>query len=864
VDPFEIAEQLILSELRAGNALPTARQKALALVRNAEAVDRAARKVAADLRIIDDLDPAPIAEDTRDSWYVGPRTGDKYWPAYRGRLLEFDWDETMIGALDRTSSRVTGLLDAPGNPTISTRGLVIGHVQSGKTANFTGVIAKAADCNYRFFIVLAGVTNSLRLQTQKRLERDLTSASPGAWSWLTRKEIFGDFGDHPAGNIDVALQNTQVRTIAVVKKNSAVLRKLNDWIAGGNEQLKQNCPVLLIDDEADHASVPTSKRLEDDELSAINRRIVTMLGLLPKIAYVGYTATPFANVLIDPKYDQNLYPRSFIISLPTPNDYFGAERIFGRDRIVDAEDPTVSDGLPLVRTVPDDELPQLRPSSNAAARGFEFSVTASLDEALRYFYMATAARLFREKAEGIELDFSTMLIHTSPRIRVHASTEGAVAKHRQDCLARSESDRGDWKSLWERELASLDRDKLGQELEEVSFEDLAPYLRGAIERCEIIVSNSDPNKEVNVSFEKKGQIAIVIGGNTLSRGLTLEGLVVSFFVRTSSAYDTILQMGRWFGYRRGYEDLPRVWMTEDMEDNFFDLATIEQEFRSELSRYQFGKTPAEVAPRIRRHPKMRITAANKMRWSTDCQTSYGGQRTQTIYFKRKDRQWLIDNITATSALLDPLGGPSATKRGRLLWKDVPVEPVMTFLGDYRFHERSRDMNADLIREYIAQQNGLGGMLRWNIVLMGRGTPDPDLKTISIGRQKDIALLNRSRLKLGSEETANIKALMSTPDVLADRFDQDAGGDEIDRLFARREELEPSAPGLLLIYPISRMSKPAGPQQKERTALDTPEDVIGVAIVFPAPRGLTGSQNYVSAQVVPVVTDDQEEVEDDTV
>ena len=368
----------------------------------------------------------------------------------------------MLEMLDRTTTRVVSLLDAPGNLKVDTRGLVLGRVQSGKTANFTGVIAKAADCNYRFFIILSGTTKMLRLQTQKRIERDLTNAAPGKWIWLTRRDIAGDFGDNPLGNINLILGNRSVRTIAVIKKNTAILRRLIDWIAGGTDLLKRDCPLLVIDDEADQASIPTGSSMTFDDLTTINKRIVELISVTPKIAYVGYTATPFANVLIDPNYEENLYPRSFIYSLPTPSDYFGPERIFGRDPLNSVEGEFVSEGLPLIRTVPQDEIPSLRPMTRADVQTFRFEVTPSLDDALRYFYLATAARLFRQEKSRVAMDFSTCLIHTSERVLTHKRAKEAIDIHRTTCLEMVRKERlGPWRLLWDKEMDAIDREQLG-------------------------------------------------------------------------------------------------------------------------------------------------------------------------------------------------------------------------------------------------------------------------------------------------------------------------------------------------------------------------------------------------------------------
>jgi len=548
----------------------------------------------------------------------------------------------------------------------------------------------------------------LRLQTQKRIERDLTNNSTGQWTWLTRRDISGDFGDFSPGNVNVALKNRTMRTIAVVKKNATVLKRLIDWIGGGDQILRRDCPLLLIDDEADQASIPTGPTMTRDDLNTINRRIVDLLSVTTKMAYIGYTATPFANVLIDPSYDQNLYPRSFIYSLPTPNDYFGPERIFGRDPLIDVEDESVSDGLPLLNTVPLNEIPFLRPTSRADVATFKFVVTPQLNKALCYFYMATAARLFRKEKSGVEMDYSTALIHTSERVLAHKRAKEAIDLHRAASLADiRKSFVGEWRAIWIDEMEKIDREKVGSRLSEVTFDDLFPYLYQAIDHCKIVVSNSNQNKETNITFEEKGQIAIVIGGNTLARGLTLEGLVVSFFVRTANAYDTILQMGRWFGYRPFYEDLPRVWMTAEMQDDFYDLATVEEEFRVDLERYALGKTPLEVAARIRRHSRMRITATNKMRWAIDSQTSYGGERPQTIFFKHKNKDWLKNNLDAARQLVADVASSSAGKvpvGGRVIWKGVPLNAVKGFIRRYEFHERSRDLDSELILEYIGKQN----------------------------------------------------------------------------------------------------------------------------------------------------------------
>lgn len=813
-------------------------------------------------KIFEDLEPDPLVEkDTR--WYHGPGAKALYWQDYTKRLQSIGWSEAMIETLNVSTSKAMDLLDPPGLTAIATRGLVVGRVQSGKTGHFTGMIAKAADSGYRVFIILSGITNSLRLQTQKRLDRDLGSSErPGAWYWLTKKHIFGDFEYQNEANVDVALRGGRHRAIAVVKKQSEVLRRLIDWLKCGNAILNRECPVLIIDDEADQASVNTGKSMELDELTRINDRIVELLSVFPRCGYVGYTATPFANVLTHPGYPENLYPRSFIFPLSPPPDYFGAERIHGRKKLHPGDSEEVTDGLPLIRAVPDAELPKLKPSGRNIS-GFRFEITPHLDIAMRYFFMATAARLFREAKGSRTMDYSTMLLHTSQRVAVHAQSapkaKEAIERLRKEIKG---GQFGVWEAIWKAEMEIIDRDKLGAKLGEVEFKDLVDHLFPALDRCKVIVSNSMKDEETNVTFEEKGQVAIVIGGNTLSRGLTLEGLVVSFFVRSANAYDTILQMGRWFGYRPFYEDLPRIWMTCEMRGHFHDLATIEEEFRDQLEDYRAqGLGPMQAAMRIRRLPKIRITAANKMRFAITADIGYGGARPQTIHFN-PSTPWLQRNLDAVKRMVGHLAKPDLTSRGRHVWRNRPASEILAFLKDYQFHPRSRELDRDLLQKYIAKQNAAGGLISWNVVVNGLNAPRDSLGTLVLSEHVTTNLIKRSRLKYDDGTTINIKALMDPFDILVDREDFDAmkyEGMKARQLFAMRA-LDPV--GVLVFYPISKDSKPDKDPSKTRKSLDVETHIMGVAFIFPEGRGHGSNEDYVQADLRPVESVVSAEEDDD--
>lgn len=845
--------EILEGQLNKHGNLEAARQFAAKLRFPGATIEAAIRVLGDRRKIFDTLEPAPIS-DGNQRWYFGPSANSLYWPTYVKRLESIGWTPDMIGSLDGTTSRALDLLEPPGNTKIGTRGLVVGRVQSGKTGHFTGLIAKAADSGYKLFIVLSGITNSLRLQTQKRLGRDLSSTErPGSWYWLTRQEIFGDFESHHEANVDVALKGGALRSIAVVKKQSQVLRALIDWLREGNEMLRRECPVLIIDDEADQASLNTSPSMAREELSRINSRIVELMSAtnFPRCAYVGYTATPFANVLVNTEFPENLYPRSFIYPLNAPKTYFGSERVHGRARLSPDEPDEITDGLAVVRTVPIEELPKLRPSGQKLD-GFNFEVTPTLKTALRYFFLATAARLFREDKGSRQLDFSTMLVHTSHRVAVHQQSLVEARKVVEE-LRREANEKKykEWQVIWKREMDQIDRDKLGAQLGEVQFNDLAPYLFAAIDRTKLIVSNSMKNEEANVTFDEKGQIAIVIGGNTLSRGLTLEGLIVSYFARSANAYDTILQMGRWFGYRPYYEDLPRIWMTAEMQGHFHDLATIEEEFREQLEDYRAqGLTPMQAAMRIRKIPKLRITAANKMRFAETADIGYGGARPQTIHFN-PSKTWLEQNVRAASGLIAKLGKPAQVDRGRHVWRGCDASKILDFLGEYQFHQRSRELDRALIQQYIHKQNKVGGLKTWNVVVAGLEKPNSALGTLNLGVDTTANCINRSRLKFDDETVINIKALMSPSDILIDQPDYEPAkyeGRPARELFSLREE-DPS--GVLILYPISKDSSPQRIPSKTRMALGTKVHVVGVAILFPEGRGHGSSDDYVQANLAPV-------------
>jgi len=523
------------------------------------------------------LTPPPMLVEKRrqeDEWYPGADNipDARFWPALRNYLIEHKkWSPAAVSSIHEASDKIVAWLQSPWAARINTRGLVIGYVQSGKTANFTAVIAKAADAGYRFFIVLSGTKKSLRRQTQQRLERELISLNDDTWFSPTTMHDF-----RPIGNVNFFLSDKKHdKVLCVVKKNTVILRKLAEWLRSASPEVLRQCPFLIIDDEADEASVNTARNQatstpDEMDRTAINRHLVDLLRLLPKAAYVGYTATPFANVLVDPRSPEGIYPSDFIVSLPKPEDHFGTEQIFGRARLLEDDTEEEFAGIDMVRVIPQDEIHRLRP--NRYEHDFVPDVTPSLRDALHYFWLVCAAR----KARGEHSEHSTMLIHTTQLIAVHNNTREQIEAYRTDLLRRMHGPGSSallqvFEDQWLVEQQRVSPSTFGQV--PVSFRSLLPHLIESIDQTLVVVDNS--RSQFRLSYDDGARIQIAIGGNTLSRGLTLEGLLVSFFVRAARAYDTLLQMGRWFGYRPGYEDLPRIWMTHELKNQFYDLATVE-------------------------------------------------------------------------------------------------------------------------------------------------------------------------------------------------------------------------------------------------------------------------------------------------
>lgn len=767
------------------------------------------RKIATKVALYD-------AEDAPPPWYRGPSNFDIYWPGLK-KLLESDpgWLDA-VPSLDRASTDIVGLLADPHSSSIDTRGLVLGHVQSGKTANFTATIAKAADAGYRLFVILSGVHNSLRRQTQLRIDEQLVTREPTRWLSLTDEHR--DFGN-PVKALPLLTQ-PDLRLIAVVKKNVSRLTRLRDWLREAHKYGGlDTCPVLIIDDEADQAS-PNSARDAELDRTRINQRLLELLEL-PRVAYIGYTATPFANVLVNPADANDIYPRSFIYSLPKPSTYFGSRELFGTGASEDEE--TTSDAPhDMIRIVPTDEADR-HSVANLLADGPE--VTPALATAIQWFLLATAARRFRLG----EPKHSSMLIHTTMRvdpqlaylepIRAYVKSLGVqVQDHALTTL----------RELWESEIEREPASRFG--LTPVAFEDVLSILPTVIDEAKVLADNGRSTDRLVYGDEPATVIAV--GGNTLSRGLTLEGLVSSYFLRCSNQYDSLLQMGRWFGYRPGYGDLPRIWTTQQLANDFEFLADVEDAIRREVERYRTmdGATPAKLPVRILLHPRMNATANDKMQFAVTGDASYSGQRPQTTYFSHRDSSIVRRNLDAARALIRAAkqsGIGEENVDSRVILRRVPVALIRSFVNSYSFHKNS-ELSSKLLSSYIDGQVKAGALTTWNVVVMGRRPP---CQTEPLGLDRDSPLITRSKLSRSSTDSlAVIGTLMSKPDRVADLLPPpDVKQDTTDEALQKLRDED--GHGLLLLYPIDKDSKPKA-EADHRAPLMAVGHLLGVAFSFP--------------------------------
>ncbi|MBE5862400.1 MAG: endonuclease [Lachnospiraceae bacterium] len=676
-----------------------------------------------------------------------------YWNRY-SMFLETDqgWNADVVETLGDVSDQILDLCGNPEEKGIWKRkGLVLGDIQSGKTSNYLALCNKAADAGYKLIVLLTGTIESLRRQTQERVDagfvglnsRNVLQKNPekkyiGVGNVDSNRtaypftNILSDFNSSKLQAFGFNIIGMPEPVILVLKKNKSVLENLATWLSTRNTSKigeKIDLPLLLIDDEADNASVNTNN--EDKKPTAINNAIVEILKLFNRSSYVAVTATPFANIFIDPDLDRgtdefNLFPSDFIYALSSPTNYIGANRIFGANA-------DYGDALETIDDVVIDE-----PNGRYVFRSKDKSyhqvpyLPSSLKDAIKYFLLANAVMDRTQSTKS----HRSMLINVSQYVNVQNEVFDLVniylkglknkiqsySKLNYDVAIRNETIKELYKT-WEEYGLSQNSG--------IGFKDALQYLYEAVMPIEIRLVNQKA-KEKGVErldyepYKETGLRVIAIGGNSLSRGLTLEGLIVSYFDRNSQMYDTLMQMGRWFGYRIGYEKLFKIWMEPEAISWYEYITDATAELREEiLEMKRVGLTPKDFGLKVQQNKTaLFVTARSKMRATTTVEQwiSLAAEVIETPRLIANYDTCLKVNLQATIAFLFQLktAGKYWNKEynfdnNRAVFTGVEKDIVAKYIEGFVSHPRHIPFNAKDLSEYIRQ---LSEFPEWTVAVIG--------------------------------------------------------------------------------------------------------------------------------------------------
>ena len=802
------------------------------------------------------------------------------WQLYKKSLLVSGWTEDSINELEQTTERILKKLNINTSQTSPIKGLVIGNVQSGKTANMAGLMAMAADWGWNVFIVLSGIIENLRKQTEDRLIKDLDKPGHLAWTRISKPSPQSDSAERTH---QLHLNDSDSkRYLTVCLKNSKRLQNLNSWLKEDAQKLKQ-MRILIIDDEADQAGINT-KDVSKDERTKINDEIIRLVNIKclnqekpQSVNYISYTATPYANFLNEAK-PESLYPKDFIGVLNPANEYFGPKQIFGLDESEEFR------GLRIIREISATKELNEQKHIKEIHKGLRKDIPQSLRNAIHWFFCATAIMRYRKYKKPV-----SMLVHTSQAQRDHANIAESIQEYinsfsTADWVKLCESTYEEEKSQMTLEDFELDFegypfeikdypsfDRIKEEISRLKDQishiplgeegrlDYHDGIHLCIDNC---ANNGINDEDMHVRlaypdvpvdsprYPSPAPAFIVIGGSTLSRGLTIEGLVSTYFLRTTKTADTLMQMGRWFGYRKGYEMLPRIWMTKDTKKKYRFLATLDEELREELKVYSLqGDEPALYGPKVKNSPKvswMLVTARNRSQSAIPTNIDFSGTTSQTTLFNNNIIE-LQENIAVTESFVSQLGTPkiTRTKKG-LYWENVDFEKVKNyFFTKFKFNQKSRTFKQiDKLCEWYEEKAQEANFTGWNILISGIGKVD-NIKVNSWNIAGHlVGKISRTRLgKLKEQDPTfiNIGVLRAPGDLYEDideaklsLLPEDHKNFNITSNAYVREVRKKAGLGKtpqLVIYRIDQNSK-AEPTSDTRSSLKAKEDIIGVSLYIP--------------------------------
>lgn len=817
----------------------------------------------------------------------------EYFNRYRNYLRHKDFAEDSIDKIEINAEKVLSYCANPYNDkdikARKKKGLVVGDVQSGKTANYLGLINMASDYGYSVIVVLAGMTESLRKQTQGRIDEGYIGAKSntigsekieyvGVGELNERNNHFAipltnldyDFSTKVKSAINATRGDYNKPQILVIKKNKKTLENVKEWIKPGHNNI-QGKSILIIDDEADNASVNTKKSSEDP--SIINGLIRDIFNNFTIASYVGYTATPYANIFISPDSDKNnldLFPSDFIIQLNSPDNYFGGYKVMGTDelsynryiRIIDENEPNFLD----VYHKKDD--------------GY-FGPSDSLKEAINVFLLNNVLRtlsggsqITKHRTMMINISrFNAMQEEIKYHIQNHVERLRQIIEQTSNMSTESFIRNKDMKLLYD----LYNNDDYYSEFRNIyDWSKIQSLLWDEINKFEVVIINNKIKEKERFNYDNykdTGARVITIGGFVLSRGLTLEGLMVSYFSRSSSAYDTMLQMCRWFGYRPKYEKLCRIYMSEISLTNFRTVLDATEDLKEQFREMNAqGKSPKDFGLMVKESPDilettMLVTSRNKYGASQEVirTLNYSAKPIDTSkLYKDKEKNLknknsiakFILNIKEKGILLTP-------ENGRLLFKNVNKLDIAELLSKLNLPLENRKFDIESLCDYISKTDKFDN---WDVVIAtGSGKEEnifgfnipPTRRSFEVRKEENYIRISGSNNRLlepgifnsglQPEQISQVKKLKKTP---------------IAEDYLKVEGRNP----LFVIYPVKLINKDnKEDKEKDKIIKEYENDIIyGFGIGFPSRNDEVKIKFRANKRKIEELTKAYEEDEDDDI
>lgn len=706
------------------------------------------------------------------------------WNRYKSYMSKND-PSFPVNDLDDFTDKILDKCVNPKKPgSWDRRGMVVGHVQSGKTSNYVGLINKATDAGYKVIIIIAGTISSLRRQTQERIDSGYIGRNSSAFirekenriigvgnrefnnhknpapdiysltSAYYKKGDEGDFSQAVANRLNIPIGKNPV--VFVIKKNKSILENLIDWfskdvnakIVDGTPKLF-DVPALIIDDEADAASVNASKSIDD--IKTINKLIRTLLNLFNQNTFIGYTATPYANLFISQDYNEekttvvknktykigeDLFPRDFIINIKAPTNYIGAAKIFGYEN---SNPELTKEPLDIYREIDDFDPPFFRTINRENKDILPEYLPPSLEHAIKSFILTCAIRRVR----GHENKHNSMLVHVALLVRwidrVAYLVNEKTKEYKNAIQSEDETLLNELKEIYETDFLPTTQNVLENldytdiRIKQHTWEDVKNELKNAVLKIDVRSvhgTRSTTNleyhniEEIDYSRHENGLSVIAVGGSRLSRGITLEGLSISYYIRTTRMYDSLMQMGRWFGYRPGYVDLCRLYTTNQIFEWFNHITMATEEMRNDFDEMTAThQRPKDFRLKVRsHHGLLTITSLNKLYFAEDIEISFSGENPQT-YCLLKTKSAIENNFNALKTLVSTIGLPNKenrieTNKGKtryLFYPSSNIEPICSFIDAYKIEQPS--ISKSTLSDYIKTQSKANKIKEWSICIV---------------------------------------------------------------------------------------------------------------------------------------------------